>query len=57
MEVNYDFTEDNYRHCGVRHAVFNILGNVYWVKCFLFYFLDNLYVSPSPPAVVKTKKT
>jgi len=32
MEVNYDFTEDNYQHCGVRHAAFNILGNVYCVK-------------------------
>jgi len=36
MEVNYDFTVDNYRHCGVRHAMFNVLGNVYCVKYFFF---------------------
>jgi hypothetical protein len=55
MEVNYDFTEDNYWHCGVRHVVFNILGNVCCVY-FFFYFLSNLYTHPSPAAIVKANK-
>ena len=53
MEVNYDFTEDNYWHCGVRHAVFIVLGNVYCVK-YLFFFTSSVIYTfiPLPADVV-----